>query len=141
MYTVHKNNPFPLEIRGDIYGAFYEEKIGNQYFQYIVIYPESFSYERFISLLNEGVNINLLHPSIPKLGYIPRENTYWLYRLMSFRVEDTYMDNQTSFSDHRENYTEFVFDDINEVLKFCQEQYAIGPAEFKKSWETNYPQW
>lgn len=142
MHIVTKDNPFPSGLRGDkLHGAYYERMLNPDLSQYIVISPSPFSHQRFNEFMNKGLGTERINPNVAALGYIPSKDTLWLYKVMIFNVERIHHENQTIFSDNRKQYKEIIFDDIEKVLEFCKDEYNVMIGDFKKNWETNYPQW
>jgi hypothetical protein len=139
MTDINSHNPFPSGLRGDSSkGAFYEMETNNGS-KYVIIRPRSYSFERIKQF--QGPTSFEQAKMLRLLGYTPGEEIHWLYLVQSFNVATEFHTDQTVFIENQEDYMEYVFDDIDKVMAFCKEQFGIEMKDFKKDWETNYPQW
>lgn len=143
MFSVSENNPFPVGMRGDnINGAVCELELdGGSTSRFLVVLPQKYNYHRLRSMMAKGVSEFDARPLLTLLGYSPSEEVFWLYHLMIFEVDKQYLSSQSLFFENRKNFQEYAFEDINEVLDFCKVNYNVSVADFKKDWETNYPQY
>lgn len=142
MYKIDSYKPFPSELRGDEGGAFYETLLQDKTTsKYVIIWPQKFMTQRDKELLSDGkISLEEIYPEIALLHREVNENSHWLYTLDTFLVKREFHQNQTMFSDKRTNFHRWVFDDFNELMNFCSKEFGIGVQDFRKSWETNYPQ-
>lgn len=75
------------------------------------------------------------------MDYVPEEGVNWIYEVMTFVVDKVFHETQSVFFENRQDFSRYAFDDINKVLDFCKERFGVEMSDFKKDWETNYPQW
>ncbi|WP_156432383.1 hypothetical protein [Burkholderia sp. MSMB1498] len=132
-------SPFPSGVRGDENGMFYEEILPDGGSKYVIVRAVRYMDERARELIEEGVSVEDLYPEIEVFGRMPRRDALWLYKVESFTVERQYHEDQEVFSDHSENYAYHVFDDYYDAMDFCREWHGISQGDFRKKWETNYP--
>ncbi|MCL2871786.1 MAG: hypothetical protein FWF41_02210 [Betaproteobacteria bacterium] len=136
-------SPFPSNVRADpVRGAFFEEILSDGGSKYVIVRAKKYNTdERHRRWLQDGTfTIDKLYPEIYDLGRMPREDCLWFYKLESFTVARIYHEDQEMFVEHAENYSQQVFDDYCELMDFCLKVHQIRPEDFKKDWETNYPQ-
>jgi hypothetical protein len=127
---------------GDVNGAYYERLLrqGSTSF-YVIIRPRRFMTERYSELVDKGqFTMEELHPEVTRLGRRPQPGTLWTYELESFEVDREHHENSESFNDHARDYESQVFDDFESLMKYCEDRFQISERDFKKSWQTNYPQ-
>ncbi|WP_156440857.1 hypothetical protein [Burkholderia sp. ABCPW 14] len=132
--------PFPPGVRADENGMFYEEILPDGASKYVIVRAVRYMDERARELMENGISLDDLYPEVAVLGREPRENALWLYKVESFTVDRQYHEDQEVFSDHAENYVYNVFDDYHEMMDFCLKNHGIDQGNFKKKWETNYPE-
>jgi hypothetical protein len=141
-YKILEASPFPPDFRGDkVYGSFCEEdlSLAGKY-RYTVIYPRPFKYESIDSLRLQGVNVYEAYPWMRQAMSPPQENCFWIYELQRFVIGKEFLTDSTEVSDNATDYCQFVFCDFNELLEYCHTEFAIEFGQFKKKWETHYPQ-
>ncbi len=148
MFEINKHNPFPSVLRGDkIKGAYCEVSIDNGLkSRYVIIRPKPYDAEinrhRFKIA---GIEIEDIQPGwshlLRLLGRDPKHGVPWIYLVQTFVVDGKFQGNQSSLIKHMQDFLEYAFDDINDVLDFCEEKFDVSATDFGKDWETNYPQW
>ena len=142
MHRIGPFNAFPPELQGDMNGAFYERPIRNGSASlYLIIRPKRYMTDRDRELVEQGhFSIDELNPGIKLLGRYPHPDTLWLYEVESFEVNREHHENQEVFSDNANKYNCLVFDNYDEMMKYCREEFSVSAEDFRKSWSTNYPQ-
>ena len=143
MYKIGPYNPFPSVLRGDpTFGAFCEtlEDEGN-ISRYVIIRPREYLTERTRELISKGhLTLNEAHPEIELMSNPPKEGVNWLYYLEAFKVARDFHSDQDTFAENSTEFKQWCFDDFNEMMEFCGKYFQITVNDFKKDWETNYPQ-
>jgi hypothetical protein len=142
MYRSNPYRPFPPEVRGDEQGAFYERILNDGAASlYVIVRPRRYMTDRDVRLVESGqFSIEELHPQVRRLGREPRPDTLWIYEVEAFEVDRAHHQNQETFADNARTYTSTVFDDFDDLMDYCGQTFGISPRDFKKSWETRYPQ-
>ncbi|OCG44719.1 hypothetical protein A9G35_07770 [Gilliamella sp. Choc5-1] len=150
MSDINQYNPFPWRFRGDKEdGTYCEIKLDDEHTRFIVIRVRSYmnddDYERECQLVEQGIMTwDDIYPETEKLGYMPdRDKVFWLYKVYVDDIENEFLvDSDTEvFAMNAKNCKEFVFDDFYKCMFFLKEHYHVEEKDFKKSWETNYPQY
>ena len=144
-------NPWPWGFRGDAKrGAFCEIDIdGNRASRFIVIRPRAYfpedTRERELALINRGdTSLAACYPEIARLGYIPdRERVFWLYNVNVCDIEKQFLQDSDSeiFAAQARNDQNYTFDNFGHCMAFLTERFGVSESDFKKDWQTNYPQY
>jgi len=139
--------PFPMNFTGDkLHRSFCEIDDGpTSKFIVIRATPYMRDKETEESLLVDGIMTwNDLYPELDSIGYMPsHKDTYWLYRVDVCDIDKEYLkDSDTEvFATKAKNCAQYHFDRFSKAISLIKEKYNITPDSFKKSWETNYPQY
>ena len=141
-HDIGPHHPFPRGINGDKSGAYYERPLRNGSASlYVILRPRRYMTERDSDLVERGqFTVEELHPEVVRLGRQPQPGTLWIYEVESFEVDREHHGNPESFNDHANNYDLQVFDDFEDLMAYCKGRFQVSEGDFKKSWETNYPQ-
>lgn len=141
-YTAQPHRPFPASMEGGSDGAFFERVIedGAASF-YLIVHPRRYLTARDQSLIDQGqLSLEELHPEVARLGRPPAPGTLWLYELEAFEVLRIHHGDQESFNDNATAYRSAVFDDVQALLAYCQQEFGVSASDFRKRDATNYPE-
>ncbi|MBA0211412.1 hypothetical protein ACLEE6_16695 [Lonsdalea quercina] len=144
-------NPYPYDFRGDVKkGAYCEIDIDEgKGTRFIIIRPRAYfpsdSVDRKIELIDKGImSIEEMYPEINKLGYIPdRLKAFWLYNLNVCDIDKIYLEDSDSevFAANVKYDEYYTFDDFYKCMDFIKKEFGVSEKDFKKDWETSYPQY
>lgn len=116
-------NPWPWGFRGDAKrGAFCEIDIeDNRASRFIVIRPRAYFPE----------------------DTRERERVFWLYNVNVCDIDKQFLDDSDSeiFAAQARNDQNYTFDNFWHCMAFLTERFGITESDFKKDWQTNYPQY
>lgn len=90
------------------------------------------------------MTIEDIYPEIVGLGYIPdKEKVFWLYTVNVCDIDKVHLENSDSeeFAVNVINDDYYHFDDFYKCMKFLREKFGVEEKNFRKDWETHYPQY
>ncbi|UVO07435.1 hypothetical protein LW347_16365 [Pectobacterium polonicum] len=144
-------NPYPYGFRGDIKkGAYCEididEGIGTRF---IIIRPKAYfpqdAIERDMDFINKGIlTLEEVYPDVIRLGYVPdRLKVFWLYNVNVCDIDKVYLEDSDSevFAANVKYDEYYTFDDFYKCMDFVKKEFGVSEKDFKKDWETSYPQY
>ncbi|ATY91956.1 hypothetical protein PEC301296_40960 [Pectobacterium carotovorum subsp. carotovorum] len=144
-------SPYPYGFRGDIKkGSYCEVDINEgKGTRFIIIRPKAYfpqdTIERDIDLIKKGIStLEDLYPDVIRLGYIPdRLETFWLYNLNVCDIDKVYLEDSDSevFAANVKYDEYYTFDDFYKCMDFVKKEFGVNEKDFKKDWETSYPQY
>lgn len=148
---INQYSPYPYGFRGDVKkGAYCEINIDQGCgARFVIIRPKAYfppeTVDREIELINKGVvTLEEVYPDVIRLGYVPdRMKTFWLYNLNVCDVDRKYLEDSDSeiFAANVKRDEYYAFDDFYECMDFIKKEFGVNERDFKKDWETNYPQY
>jgi hypothetical protein len=141
MYQTGPYRPFPSEMRADDSAAFCEIPLSDgSGSTYVIMRARRYLEESDVSMMERGIfSFEEMYPELKDLGYRPPDENFWIYRVESFDVAKEHHVDQEVFADYSQNYKQVVFVTFDTSLAYCQREFGISLENFKKRWETNYP--
>lgn len=147
MENITPYRPFPIDFRGDEKNGAFCEIEDELLSKFIVIRatPYMRDAEREESLVSDGIMTwGDIYPHLEALGYTPsKEDTYWLYAVDVCDIDKEFLEESDSeiFALNAKNCELYYFDNFNKCMIFVKDKYNADTNNFKKLWETNYPQY
>jgi len=145
------HNPYPYGFRGDVKKGSYSELDidGGKSSRFVIIRPKPYfpqeTIDREMEFIQKGIlTLEDIYPDIARLGYVPeRKDTFWLYNVNVCEIDKVYLDESDSevFAANLKRDEYYTFDDFYKCIDFVEKNFGVGERDFKKDWETNYPQY